>query len=268
MKKRLTDILIVILLIVLAVSGYNLWKGLSEYKKGEEEYSATAESYLQSAPQAQEDEAEKYGLVCPISVDFDGLKKENEDIVGWIYCEGTPINYPVVRGATNDTYLHTTVSGQSNSAGSIFMDYRCAPNLSGFNTIIYGHHMKNGSMFASLHDYGSQEFYDEHPLMWYLTPERVYRLDLLAGYVGEADAEVYEIFADWPQLTRYLEFASSRSTFKPEGYISTVPLAEISGVIVLSTCSYEYSDARYVVVGVPILAEPARTSDASAAVTD
>ena len=245
--KRFENLLIVILAVVLLVSGYKLWKGLSEYKRGEQEYSSTADSFMQEDTSAPAEEGEK----CPITVDFAGLKAENPDIVGWIYCEDTPINYPVVRGATNDTYLHTTVSGQHNSSGSIFMDYRCAPDLSCFNTIIYGHHMKNGSMFACLHKYSSQEFYEEHPVMWYLTPDRNYRLDLFAGYVGEADAPIYAIFADKAELTSYLEFARSKSNFRPLEDKAAAP-EDISGIIVLSTCSYEYDDARYVVAGIPV----------------
>ena len=83
-------------------------------------------------------------------VDFSLLKQENEDIVGWIYCEGTPISYPVVQSGDNQYYLHRLINGEYNIAGSIFMDYRNNAELEDNNTIIYGHNMKNNTMFGYL----------------------------------------------------------------------------------------------------------------------
>ena len=185
---------------------------------------------------------------CPITVDFDSLIAKNPDVVGWIYSDGTQINYPVLRGESNDTYIHTMINGEYNSAGSIFMDCHNNPDLSDINTIIYGHHMKNGSMFASLHQYVHQDYYDEHKYMWYLTPDHIYRLDVLAGYVGDAEAEIYTIFVDQEELDSYLAFAERKSTFTPDYKAET-----INGIIALSTCSYEYDDARYVLVCVPVM---------------
>ena len=252
MRNKILDVIIVILAAILIFSGWKLWQGLSEYKKGEAEYDAAAEQYVNTDGAGQEKETEGPKSLCPISVDFNSLLQENSDVVGWIYCEGTPINYPVLRGATNDTYLHTTIGGQSNSAGSIFMDYRCKEDLSGINTVIYGHNMKNGSMFAALHKYSSQEFYEEHPVMWYLTPSGNYRFDLIAGYVGEDEADVYDLFTEQSQLTEYLSYARSRSTFTPDEALSSIPAENIPRIVVLSTCSYEFSDARYVVVCLPV----------------
>ena len=249
MKKTISNILIIVFTAILAVSGYRLWNIFHEYHEGEKQYKEAASNYVHTKDPVNSDAAADDGpQECPVTVDFEGLLRENADVVGWIYSEGTQINYPVLRGEDNETYLHHMINGQYNSAGSIFMDFRCEPDLSGFNTIIYGHHMKNGSMFASLHQYTKQEFYDEHKYMWYLTPDHVYRLDLVAGYIGDAEAEVYTIFTDRDELRSYLSFATSLSSFVPDH----LP-ADINGVVVLSTCSYEYDDARYVVVCVPVM---------------
>lgn len=249
MRKVISNILIIIFAAIIGVSGYNLWKIFSEYHAGTQQYKETAKNYVHTKD-PDNTMSENGPQTCPISVDFDGLLATNPDVVGWIYSEGTQINYPVLRGEDNSEYLHHMLNGEYNSAGSIFMDFRCEPDLSCYNTILYGHHMKNGSMFASLHQYTKQEFYDEHKYMWYLTPDHVYRLDVLAGYVGDAEAEIYTIFMERDELNSYLSFAEYSSNFVPDHYPEY-----IDGIIVLSTCSYEYDDARYIVVCVPIMME-------------
>ena len=200
MRKTISNILIIVFSAIIAFSGYRLWTIFHEYHVGEKQYEQTATSYVhQKDP--DNTMAENGPQECPITVDFEGLLAENSDVVGWIYSEGTQINYPVLRGDSNETYLYHMINGEYNSSGSIFMDFRCNPDLSDFNTIIYGHHMKNGSMFASLHQYIKQDFYDEHKYIWYLTPDHIYRLDVLAGYVGDAEAEIYTIFTSSPTWT-------------------------------------------------------------------
>ena len=244
MGKTVSNILIVVFTAIIAVSGYHLWKIFHEYHVGEQQYESTAGTYVHTSDDTPADDYPP--TVCPISVDFEGLLAENSDVVGWIYSEDTQINYPVMRGDSNETYLHTMINGEYNSAGSIFMDFRCQPDLSDYNTILYGHHMKNGSMFASLHQYTNQSFYDEHKFMWYLTPDHVYRLDVIAGYIGDAEAEVYTIFQNTDELDHYLSFAASHSTFTPESVTE-----DINGIVVLSTCSYD-SDVRFTVSAVRV----------------
>ena len=249
MRRTISNILIIVFSAIIAFSGYRLWKIFHEYHVGEKQYEQTADSYVRPKD-PDHTLADNGPQECPITVDFDGLLAENSDVVGWIYSEGTQINYPVLRGESNETYLRHMINGQYNSSGSIFMDFRNNPDLSDFNTIIYGHHMKNGSMFASLHRYVSQDFYDEHKYLWFLTPDHIYRLDAIAGYVGNAEAEIYTIFTDMDELNRYLTFALSNSNFEAE----KIP-EYINGIIALSTCAYEYDDARYVLVCVPVMVD-------------
>ena len=253
MRRTISNILIVVFSAIIAFSGFRLYKIFHEYHEGEKQYEETATSFVkEEEPEHTQDPdntmEENGPQVCPISVDFEGLLAENSDVVGWIYSEGTRINYPVLRGESNEEYLHHLINGAYNSASTIFMDFRCNPDLTDFNTIIYGHHMKNGSMFASLHQYVDQAFYDEHKYMWYLTPDHTYRLDVLYGYVGNAEAEIYTIFVNKDELDSYLAFAGRNSSFVPD----KVP-EDINGIVALSTCSYEYDDARYVVVCVPVM---------------
>lgn len=181
---------------------------------------------------------------APIIVDFHALWQENEDIIAWIYCEDTPIHYPVVQSSDNSYYLRRLLNGNYNTNGTIFLDYRCDPNFSDFNAIIYGHHMKSGEMFGTLPKYKEQAYYDEHPIIYLLTPEYNYKVELIAGYITSSDSDTYSLPKTADEKKAFLEYAVQNSTF-----ISNVAANESDTFVTLSTCSYEYNNARYVVVG-------------------
>lgn len=239
----ITVILLTVFIIVVAVSGIWLWKILHKYHEGDSFYQSVEQHSVKPPVNEPED---KDG--CPITVDFTALLQQNPDVVGWIYCDGTRINYPVVKGKDNEQYLYHLISGEYNSAGSIFMDSQNDPDLNDLNTVLHGHHMKNGTMFAALHFYTSQAFYDEHPVMWYLTPQHTYRLILIAGYVSHEDDPVYTLFQDRETLDSYLQYSMSRSNFAA----IDIP-ADIDRIMALSTCTYERDNGRYVLIGVPVL---------------
>lgn len=180
----------------------------------------------------------------PIRVDFDALGEEGPDIVAWLYCADTHINNPVVQGEDNEYYVYRLPDGSSNANGSLFMDYRNLPDLSDRNTIIYGHNMRSGRRFGTLTKYKNQAYYDEHPVLWLLTPERAYRIDLIAGLVTASDSDAYEVFDTDAEFRTYLETAVQDSTF-----VSQTDIENVERIITLSTCSYEYATARYVLIG-------------------
>lgn len=186
----------------------------------------------------------------PILVDFSLLKEQNPDIIGWIYCADTPINYPIVQTEDNEYYLYRLPDGTSNASGSIFADFRNLADFSDPNTMIYGHNMKNGSMFASLLNYRQQSYYDAHPCLWILTPERAYRVDLLAGYTTPSDGEIYNVFSSAEEMQAVLSRIMEDSSFCP----AEIP-EDIQNIVTLSTCTYEYNIARYVVIGNLVPAE-------------
>ena len=179
-----------------------------------------------------------------INVDFAGLTSKYPDVVGYIYSAYTGINYPIVQSSSNDYYLKHDLDGNVNNNGSIFVEHLNASDFSDHNTIIYGHNMKSGLMFAHLTNYKSQHYYDAHPYFYIYTPTQNYKLNLYAGFVCEHDDEVYTLSLSQSQL----EAMPAKSTFKSNIGTPT------GNVVTLSTCSYEFDDARYVVVGelVPI----------------
>lgn len=183
----------------------------------------------------------------PLRVDFDALQEENPDIVGWLYCKDTPINYPVVQGEDNQYYVHHMTDGSYNAGGAIFLDFRNDSGFQDWNSVLYGHNMRNKSMFGSLENYKQQSYYDEHPVIWLLTRECAYRINLYAGFVTMADSESYTMFQTEDEFAAYLDTVAEKSTFT-----SRVERDNIRKIITLSTCSYEYNAARYVLIGSPV----------------
>ncbi len=238
MKKEVKIALYCILAVILLFSGYKIIDIASEYSKASSSYDKTADTVINEVEQSGGD------IAPPIEVDFEALYEESEDIIGWLYCEGTVINYPVVQSDDNSYYLRRMPDGTKNTAGSIFMDYRCAPDCSDTNTIIYGHNMKNGSMFATLKEYKKQEFYEEHPVMWFLTPEKNYMIELVAGFTTSTGSESFEMFTDAEDMNEYLRESVEKSDF-----ISNVDISTVESVMTFATCSYEYDTARYVLAG-------------------
>lgn len=250
MKRAIINILLVFFLGVLLYSGYRLYGTFSEYYKGRSQYKKTSDQYVKEKEKEEEtgeegEETEK----APIEVDFASLLKENPDVAGWIYCPDTVVDYPVMHGEDNDLYLHHMVNKEYNFAGCIFEDYRNARGQIDPATILYGHHMKDGSMFAMLHKYTDQEFYDDHPTMWYLTPSQNYRLDLVYGFVATEKDPIYSLFETPLQMQDYLRSIEDKSTFDS---LKKYDLSTVNRVIVLSTCAYEFNNARYIVIAVPI----------------
>lgn len=180
-----------------------------------------------------------------IEVDFKTLQEKYPDVVAWLYCEGTPINYPVAQGKDNNQYLRHLLSGEYNTAGTLFADYRNAVIGLDDNYVIYGHNMKDGTMLSSLIKYKQQSYYDEYQVIYLLTPDKNYRIELLAGYVTSVASDAYKLdFDTVEQMDKYVAETIKKSTFK-----TNAEYKPGDRLITFSTCSYEYTNARYVLVG-------------------
>ena len=175
-----------------------------------------------------------------ITVDFDKLIADYPDVVGYIYCANTKIKYVIQHGKGNDYYLVHDSQGNTNNNGSIFIEELNSGSFSDGNTIIYGHNMKTGMMFAGLRNYHTDKnYYAAHPYMYIYTPSQNYKLELFAGFVCEHDDEIYSTSLTQAQL----EAMAAKSDFKANIGVPT------GKTVTLSTCSYEFADARYVVIG-------------------
>ena len=193
--------------------------------------------------QEMTDETELVSMIPEI--DFAALKAVNKDIVGWLYLPDTVISYPVVQGEDNSYYLKHLVDGTYNANGCLFVDCKNQKYLADDNTLIYGHHMDSGKMFASLVKYKSQEYYDAHPVMYFLTEDAVYQIELFAGYTTTADAGAYMITLS----TREEKIAWLKDMFHNSDFYAEVTVSALDHIMTFSTCAYDFHDARYVLHG-------------------
>lgn len=242
-NRWLYRVLAIVFACVFVFSGINVAIALENYRKARSLYSQTQDVFVEE-PETVEAKDETKTEMAPITVDFSGLLKRNKDVIGWVYCPDTVIHYPVVQGNDNKEYLHTGLNGNSLTSGTIFVDYRNQKIGQDVNYIVYGHNMMNKTMFGSLVNYKKQSYYDKHPVMYYLTPTMDYRIELVAGCVVKTKEMIYQTQPDPMAFYEYLTRMQKRSTFQ-----SGLTVTPKDRIVTLSTCSYEFDNARYVVVG-------------------
>jgi len=225
---------------MLAVGSLHLTELLREYAAGQETYEKLIEQ-VQATP------AQSQATPPPWpQIDFTALAEINPDIVGWIVIEGTDINYPIVQGEDNKYYLNHLFTDEKNRAGCVFLDSGNAADFSDANSVVYGHYLNDGTMFSPLLKYKQQDFYDAHPTGWLITPEGGYLIRFFSGFVSNVRGKAWD---KTPSET-WAEDLMEKSRF------SGGPVPEPGDrFLTLSTCSYEFNNARFVLLG--ILEEPA-----------
>ena len=162
------EIIFAVIFIYAAVQLYSIY---SDYKRASDEYDALAETvvteevFIEKEPENKEEDILDlhYDYEVPdYEVDLAALKAQNPDTVGWIILPDSKINYPIVKSKDNTEYLTSTFDGQTANSGAIFLDMYCASDFSSDNSIIYGHNMKNGSMFRALNNMTDKEYFWRH----------------------------------------------------------------------------------------------------------
>lgn len=190
-------------------------------------------------------------------VDFESLWETNTDICAWIYVPGTQVNYPVLQNAKatepyDSYYLQHTVDGQSGLPGAIYIEPCNARNFSDFNTVFYGHHMKNGTMFASLDSFLEEGFMGENPYVYLVTPEKnmVYQVFAAVQYDDRHIMGSYD-FTDTAQRQSFLDSLAANGGEK-DVLREDVEVTEEDRIISLSTCVKGQNEKRLLVEAVLI----------------
>ena len=244
-KKRFSLLnlvgLIAAIVAVVAIAG--IIRELNNYHEGEKTYSDLKNQY--AAPVETEDEQPEelkkpYKL---LDVDFATLQAQNPDVIGWIDFDAFDLSYPIVWSGDNEKYLRTMWNGQPNSAGSIFME-GANTSLDDLHVILYGHNMRNRTMFGNLREYRKEEFYQEHGGGFTLyTPEATWRYEIFSVKQIRADNPLYTVgYLYGEAYTKFLERAC-QSRF----YDTGVTVYSEDHVMTLSTC-VDDDDQRLVVM--------------------
>lgn len=167
------------------------------------------------------------------------MAESYDDCIGWIYVPGTEINYPIMQSGDNAYYLHRAYDGSYLYAGSIFMDYRCNADFTGFINILYGHNMKNNTMFADVLNFRDEEYFEDHRYGWLTAVDTVYLIEFFAVLQTEGTSQIYDADLDWQSLLPYIKDCS---------LIYEDADVKESSLIYLSTCTDEGA-ARTVLAG-------------------
>lgn len=225
-----------------------LYSMYRNYQESSTEYQAIAQEAVrvpESSPSTEmKVEEQKVEEISLLTVDFTVLQAMNPDICAWIDFPGMGISYPVVQGSDNTYYLNHSVKKNRIFAGSIFMDVRNHPDFTDDNTILYGHNMKDGSMFGLLSHYKQRGIWEQCPAFYIYTPDHIYRCDIAAFYEVKADVSEYPtIFAQGDEKQFYMENVKKRAL-----YDTGVELSTEDKLVTLSTCTRS-SSSRFVIQG-------------------
>jgi len=210
-RNILITVLFVALFVVFIQSAGDIVVPLAEYRAAQGEYRETREVARRPVVDADAETADDEPAIA-----WAALREIGPEIIAWIEVPGTRIDYPIVQGRDNDWYLRHTVSGERNPSGAVFVDYRSAPDFSAPHTIIYGHNMQDGSMFAGLHGWDGDRF------VIHTLDGRTLEYIVFARYTVSANDPLFAFASD---------------------------LGGGAQVVTLSTCVFRRGDLRYVVHG-------------------
>lgn len=239
-KNRIYNIIIIVCAVVFAVSAFMLVRGIVIGKKEQNEFEDLS-NLITELPVIENTQTEQPTKPEP-QRDISAVLEQNSECIGWIFVEGTIIDYPVMYTPDNpEKYLHLSFSGKYSFAGTPFLEERCKKDS--FNTILYGHNMKNGTMFNQLRWYRTLKHLQEHPYIEYQTADGLRKFVVFAAAQIKADDDWYS----------FIDVNSEEEYNKQIKYLKSIDLFE-SGktpiypqkLITLSTCSGE---GRYIVVG-------------------
>lgn len=278
MKRKLRNGISVLLAMVFVVSGALVVRQLYDYHAADKTYDAAQELAASATPEPTpeatpeptpveepdliedpvpmvSEPVEEVPAQDPLEenaqflleLDLDVLRQTNDRVLGWIHIPDSPIDYPLLQVKDNNEYLRRAWDGTPNQAGCIFLECKNSRDFSDFNTLIYGHYMRNGKMFGSLHYYQEQEYRDAHPYIYLVTDESVRRYEVFAAYEADVVSNTYRLyFEDDARKQSVLDYYLDSSVVESE----LVPTVE-DHILTLSTCTGTGTyDTRWVVQAV------------------
>jgi len=247
--KKLQIFLTVLLGGILVVSLIMIGLRISDYSSEKEKVEKAIEVAKESEPAENEDNVrnpDQETLSLPADPDKDfladmdirKLQEVNPDVLGWILIPGTEISYPLLQAGDNSYYLKHSWDGEENSCGSIFYDYRSSPE--DWNAVIYGHNMRNGSMFAGLHNYEEENFCKDNDRLLILYNGEVREYFFVTAFEADLDGVPY-LFGDITERNKqkFLKEISEKAG---------QPLEKSNSFVTLSTCANTGHETRWVAI--------------------
>ena len=233
-KDLIRKIILLVCICVFCYSAYNLASIFLEYKSMDDSNKEVEETYVTEYTEQKNSYK---------TIDFEALLARNSDVKGWIDIPDTKVSYPIVQGETNDTYIHSDIDKKEFRAGSIFIASENKNPFTDLNTVIYGHNMKNGSMFGKLKQMYESEKYKDSKYLWICTPNGKYRYEIFSMQYAKVGSDVYTLFsAHDEQFEAYVKKMAKQSKVD----MKALGLGKDDYVVTLSTCTSDES-VRFVV---------------------
>lgn len=253
-KRKTLIVVLVVALVVLAAAVVGILV-LSNWEQRDkdlnEQMQQIAQKTAEPTPSGEPEATASVSKAPDIPIDFAALKTQNQDIYAWITIPGTDIDYPVVQNPLDDSfYLTHNLAGQESVEGSIYTEQFNSKDFTDPNTVIYGHNMKNGSMFAGLHQYEDKAFFDENREIIIYTPEEKLTYRIFAAYPSgnEHIMQSYD-FNDANVFARYLAGIFNTRDMKAN-IDGNMAVTEDNKILTLSTCVKGQDEKRYLVQAV------------------
>lgn len=274
MKQIIRTVLIVIFSVMLAVSGYFIVRNYLDEKKINDLYGDIAEKTESASDDAEESNTVKPEIKSesvepekekPLLSEYAELYEQNSDMVGWVCIEDTNINYPVVQSKNDpDFYLKHDFNKKKSDYGCPYVQANCDVNEPSDNIMLYGHHMRNGTMFADLEKFERKSFWKKHKTFTFNTLKDKYEYEIVAVFKTV-------VYTDSPDAFRYYDFVNAKNPNEFTAYVQkckelslydTGVYAEYGDkLITLSTCEYSNTNGRLVLVAKRLTAQTESNSD-------
>lgn len=260
----LTTLLMLVALGVFIYAGYTLYGFYKEYKAGTDEYNALNDNYT------NEDETEDYDVLedddaaqrvsgrevktvvwdgqemtvptMTNPIDFENLQQENDELIGWIKVRALDISYPVMQAEDNDFYLHRTFEKEYNFAGCIFLNCDNEPDFTDMNSIVYGHNMKNGSMFGKIKQFQDEKVFNKSKYFWIYTKDLIFQYRIFSVSVVNNTGLAYQTFYTTDKFQELIDYAYAHSEVDTSG----VEVTPDDKIVTLSTCTGDSATRRVV----------------------
>ena len=245
MVLKAANFLVSAVVMVLLLTGgvysvYALWDNQQVYAAVDDVQS----ELLKLKPQVTEEDED--------GATFEELLAINPDICAWLTLDNTEIDYPIVQGENNLSYINTDVYGNFALAGSIFLDSGCDNTFHDHYSLLYGHHMADSKMFGDLDLYKEKDFFDENTTGMLILPDRAYTLDIFACLVVSASEDAIFAPQQWQSDTDgLLDFVRENALYIHQDTMDLIGTSEdYEQILGMSTCSSEYTDARTILLAV------------------
>ncbi|MCR5355845.1 MAG: class B sortase [Lachnospiraceae bacterium] len=249
MSNKVRTVIIIVALIGIVVTATLMITTTIQYKKGEQEYAQienlavsddTQGEHTDAHDKKEEEEVREFknnpnrSDFPDMEIDHKSLKDKNRDYVGWLYVGSAGISYPVVQGADNEYYLHNTFENKPNFAGCLFIDCQDKADFTMFNTFVYGHAMKNGSMFGNLRKLRKDpSLVKNDPYIYMFLEDGIYRYQVYAYYIDKKDSSMYNSAQNIKEYRQYIrnamDYSMAECEAKPDEEQPSITLVTCSG---------------------------------------